>query len=921
MVRKLALAVAIALGSTSMSALGLGLGDIKAKSVLNQTLNADIRLLSVGKGELDGLRVKLASSSAFERAGVDRAYFLSQLKFNAEKRGGHHVINVTSDFPIREPFLNFLVEVNWPKGRLVREYTLLLDPPTTTGRRAPQVSATETAARTTTPAVAKPAPRPPAKPRVSAAPAVRQYGPVRANDTLWAITEKVKHSGVGHMQMMMSLFQANPSAFVGDNVNNLRKGQILRIPDRDEVLSLSRAKAQAMWRAQKESWLADRAPAGAPKAPEVPAKVEDLPLAVTRTVPPTVAAPGQDGQPRRDKKPAPDGQLRIAAPRPEGEGEAGVGETEDSAPIVAELNEKLLLARENAESTRLEAAQLRQRVDDLHAQLRDMQRLLTLKDDQLAQLQKGLADADGFEGDGTEEKALDVARPEAADGPETETADVVMGADDATAADGPDAADGEEIAFDAAGEAVPADEDELAIGAGIDEAADTTVAGVVNPPVSDGDTAGVTPDVASGAEAQPNWFAAISDKLTRSGGVPLIAAAVAGVVALGALFGVVLSRRRRKAAEAAFDQEFDGLSANDYDTQVGTAAPADTSTLSDFAAGDTESLPSDTTDVDPVSEADVYIAYGRYQQAEQMLRQSMDKDPDRLALPHKLLEVYYATRKPAAFVGLAGEMMADGRDRKDPRAWDRVKEMGRELAPDNPIFTAVAGSATVASFAEAAQARGQASSRAQDDIGLSELASGFTLDMDAETIDDDTENLDLTKELEGLSRELEAGGLDDDDSVPLHELESLELDFPETASVGVTGNDGVLQFQDRSSKEQDTADPNALQAELDELSDLSSFEVNMPGVDDIGEAETPTQLHDVVLDIEDDKKEEDLMLDTADQGSMFGEEDVATKLELARAYVDMGDEEGARSILAEVQEEGSAEQKGLARELLQKLGT
>jgi pilus assembly protein FimV len=345
--------------------------------------------------------------------------------------------------------------------------------------------------------------------------------------------------------------------------------------------------------------------------------------------------------------------------------------------------------------------------------------------------------------------------------------------------------------------------------------------------------------------------------------------------------------------------------------------------LSDFVAGDTDSLPPDTTDVDPVSEADVYIAYGRYQQAEQLLRQSMDNDPDRLALPHKLLEVYYATRKPAAFVGLAGEMMADGRDKKDTGAWDRVKEMGRELAPDNPIFTAVAGSATVASFAEAAQARSQTTSASmQDDIGLSELASGFSLDADSETIDGDTDNLDLTKELEGLSRELEAGTLDDDDSIPLHELESLDLDLPETTSIDVTADDDVIPFKGSSLKEKDnTSDPRNLQAELEELSDLSSFEINLTESEQIGDRKPTTQLHDVVLDIEDDKEDEDLLLDTADQGSVFGEEDVATKLELARAYVDMGDEEGARSILAEVQEEGSAEQKGQAREMLQKLGT
>ena len=129
MVRKLALAVSLALGGASISAYGLGLGEIDANSVLNQNFDADIRLLSATEEQLDNLKVRLASPEAFDKAGVDRPFYLSMLRFTP-KQGpdGNLYVQVTSDFPIREPYLNFLIELNWANGRLMREYTMLLEP-------------------------------------------------------------------------------------------------------------------------------------------------------------------------------------------------------------------------------------------------------------------------------------------------------------------------------------------------------------------------------------------------------------------------------------------------------------------------------------------------------------------------------------------------------------------------------------------------------------------------------------------------------------------------------------------------------------------------------------------------------------------------------------------------------------------------
>jgi len=141
MFRRVSLALAIAAALAPLNVQSLGLGEIQSKSYLNQTLDADIQLLSVDPDELDGIKVKLASVEEFKRAGIDRPFVLNSLRFKPVRLpNGKMVIRASSSDPIREPFLNFLVEVNWPKGRLLREYTVLLDPPVTLPRRSPDPS-------------------------------------------------------------------------------------------------------------------------------------------------------------------------------------------------------------------------------------------------------------------------------------------------------------------------------------------------------------------------------------------------------------------------------------------------------------------------------------------------------------------------------------------------------------------------------------------------------------------------------------------------------------------------------------------------------------------------------------------------------------------------------------------------------------
>jgi len=294
---RLSLALALALGSSQ--ALALGLGGIRVSSGLNEPLVAEIPIISSVPAEIDDLKVSLASSEAFDRVGIDRAALLpANLVFTVAKNAsGQPVVRVTTANRLGEPILNFLLEVQWGRGRMLREYTVLLDPPNVAPARiAPAVTApvAETApaaerpmqapARVPTPAAVPPPPMPapaaastpaptpapastpapaqsaaPAPTSVATAPAPTppapapsssisgdRYGPVASGDTLWAIAQQLRpDSSVSMNQTMLALLRANPDAFIGNNINRLKRGAVLRIPTRDELAVLNAAAAAA----------------------------------------------------------------------------------------------------------------------------------------------------------------------------------------------------------------------------------------------------------------------------------------------------------------------------------------------------------------------------------------------------------------------------------------------------------------------------------------------------------------------------------------------------------------------------------------------------------------------------------------------------------------------------------------------------
>ncbi|MBN1239485.1 MAG: hypothetical protein JXB36_13360, partial [Gammaproteobacteria bacterium] len=268
---------ATALLVAPFGAWGLGLGDIELQSALNEPFSAEIELTSATAEELETLRVSLAGLDTFQRYGLERPAELSGLEFRVMRTAdGRGVVRVTSRQPIADPFLTMLVEATWPRGRLLREYTVLLDPPLFSpdlGAEAPIMQAETSAPGQGAGAIPRPTqPAAQGAPSVSslaraASPAAAaslggRYGPVQRSETLWSIASALRPSDVTINQMMFALYEANPSAFDG-NMNVLRRGATLTVPERQQLLATTAAAATAAVSRHESTWAASRGAAAA----------------------------------------------------------------------------------------------------------------------------------------------------------------------------------------------------------------------------------------------------------------------------------------------------------------------------------------------------------------------------------------------------------------------------------------------------------------------------------------------------------------------------------------------------------------------------------------------------------------------------------------------------------------------------------
>ena len=827
--RKLVLAVAVAMASGK--AFALGLGEIKLNSALNEPFSAEIQLITDRPAELEGAMVRLAPQDAFRQAGLEWPAVLGDLKFTVTKEG---VVKVTSSQPVREPFLDFIVQLQWPAGRLLREYTVLLDPPLFSGEKAAPAAAPVTVAPPVSslqaPAVSAVASTPPVAPVIKskstvrpvapattrAAPVAGTYGPTQPSDTAWAVAQQVRPDpNVTVQQAMLALLEANPEAFYGRNVNNLLAGYVLRVPSRELMATVPAQAAEREVSQQYQQWR--QAKSGVPMTADVQKPAQPK----TATSPDAIAAASNTGDQSS--------RLRLAAP---GEAKAtapGVG----NGQSIDKLRNDLSIALESADAARRENEELRSRLSALEGQINSMQRLMTLKDGSLAELQN---------------------QP------------------------------GEEVQAPLPGTA---------------PTAATEVTPSVEPPQSS--QAAPEPAPKPAPTERPAPEPATENDLLAD---PMLFGALGGVALLLLAVAWLVARRRRSeedeetrfepivaeaAAEVAAMQQAARPNTVEAAVAAGQVAPtpqmaavADEVARSAEGAGahtasDLDMMHTAEGDIDPIVEADVYLAYRRYQQAEALIQTALAKEPQRLEFKVKLLEIYYAARNVESFQRAAETLHNELWQNPDDSLWQRVVAMGGELLPNHVLFNGAAspresGAATAGAGA-ALFAAGNATAKSDMDAASADDDDYFGFNT-AETRPSDKahqveESLDLDLNADEAHL-LNGDGLGETVAGSTGEVPDVE-----------TGKDVLAAAAKPSTSKKD-----------DEMSWATE-----PALSDFGNM--------------------DFNLDDAD--FLAGTDVVGTKLDLARAYIDMGDDESAREILKEVLMEGNDQQKLEAQTLSQQL--
>jgi len=832
-VRKLVLAIAAASALSSGMAQALQLGEMTLKSKLNQPLSVEIELLDVGGLTASEITPSLASSQAFVDAGVDRQAFLDDLTFTpVVNPNGRSVVRVTSSKPLPDSYIRFLLQVQWPNGRLMRDYSVLLDPAkfdqqaATTAAPAPRLSA---------PAVSKPA-----------------QHTTTPRDTLWEIAEKHRN-GASVQQTMLAIQALNPSAFVDGNINRLKTGQVLRLPDTVQSTALPQPQAIAEVRAQNEAWRQGRRTAANQAAGKQ--QLDATKRTQAGNAPATTNA--------KDNL----SLVSAEAAKKGGKGKAGDSQA---------LSDKLAMTQEQLDTTRRDNEELKSRAADLQSQLDKLQKLIQLKNDQLARLQA--------------EKA-----------------------DPAAAAPAMSA----QLAADPA--ATP-----------VTPAAPTTPTAVA--PVSEPIKTDAAPATTEGK---------FNELLTN----PIVLGVVGGAAALIALLLLLLVLRHRNARReeekhlrmaralaeepeftSNIDQDlppdsFEGLEVPPPNVKL-AAAPAPAAVSAPVAAPSVASVLSPLAAAvapqnanDALALAQSHIDRGLLNQAADVLEQAIKHEPKRSDLRLKLMEVYGLQNDKDGFVTQERQLVANGENHAQVEQLKARFPAMAVLAAG--VSAAVAAAALDAQYVkELLEDKPAQQSEAFDtdfDLSLDELESASPAELkdDQQTFEsllkEQTQAQAATDELADFDLQLDAPASAQSDDDFLSGLESEMKDVPAVEPPTLTPaalddfelpEDFDLSLADEPEAE---AKPDAFASELNDVNaelDRLSQSLEHPSF----------TAQDAALG--DDEPEFDFL---------SGTNEVATKLDLAQAYIDMGDADGARDILSEVLTEGNEVQRGEAKEMLGRL--
>ena len=861
------------------AAVAAGLGKLTVSSGLGQPLKAEIELLSLKKGEADSLSVRLPSAEAFRKANIDYSGALLSVKFSIEQRGeGRYVVVLNSTQPMNEPFLDLLVELDWATGRLVREYVFLLDPPEYKG---PQAAPAMAAPATGTPAIkpvempkqsespapmpvpgrslAVPAPGRAATPTAAASGASKSYE-VKEGDTLTKIANDNRTDRVSLQQMLIALYRSNADEFDDNNINRIRAGRILNIPDMDTAATVDQDEAMRTVLAHGTAFNEYRRKLGAAvtAAPEsaeqrgqsasgkITARVEDKPAA------------------------AEDAKDQLKLSKAEEAGKPG-------AKLSPQGLQEDLVAKEKA------LKEANERIVMLEKNVQDMQKLIELKSQSGAQLQQQAETA-------AAPKAVESAKaPEAPKAEGTIKAPESPKTAEAAKAEG--AATVETVAAPKPAPKPPAPKAPL------------KKIKALPPPA---------PEPSLIDEILGNEMA-----LYGGGGALLLLFGGYGYYAWRRKKTLQLESSIMGAPSLAADSVFGAAGAAKVDTgpsevqaefNQGGAAPA-----------------IDTEEVDPIAEADVYMAYGRDTQAEEILKEALSKNPSRQPIRAKLLEIY-ANRKDAKTFGAVAAEIHAATNGEGPE-WQRAVTLGAQLDPGNPLYggmvtgvTAQAADTQVVPPVEAAPdlvldvgGTPEPSPGLDFDLGVSETA----LEVTVAPATDVTANLAFDLDLGGDQKEAETAPAEQQPppvvgaaprpgsgagEPPADAVSSIDFDFE------LPGSGAVAPGRAESAPAAAAPVPAAKEGgggmDFDFNLDLPAEKEEAPSA--------PLDLSTINLDLGSPGE-------TAAAPDAHWQE-VATKLDLAKAYQEMGDKDGARELLNEVLKEGDAAQQEQAQAMLAPLG-
>lgn len=964
MATAVAVALAILSGGGVTSAEAAGLGRLTVQSALGQPLRAEVEVTSVSPDEAESLKARIASPEAFSRVGLQYKEALSGVRMDVENRGGRYFIKVTSSRPINDPFVDLVVELSWASGTFSREYTFLLDPPTQQNANqanrsgnAPVAGAATAAAatgaaasgsnavRTIDPATGRlvnqergaqgrsqaasqptEAKQQPAAQAKGGRDASSEGGTVTVGqgETLGMIAARVRPASATLDQTIVAIYRTNPTAFIQNNPNLIRQGRTLTIPSEGEIAAIDSTEAGRQlrmaardFRSYKER-MAGTTPevatgnGSSTASGAISAKVDD-------------ERGGQAGS-----------QDRLELSRSEG------GKDEQGSAVGAR-DAEAQVAREAA------LKEANSRIAELEKNVGALKSMLELKDKSLADLQAQLEKARvaGAQVSGTvaaaataaADKARDAAskvadkaaaEKAAAEKAVAEKAAQTKAAADKLAAEAKAAADkvaaekaaAEKAAADKAAAEKAAAEKEAADKAAADKAAAEKAAAEKaaaeqdqSKPAEGADKDAVeraAADAKAEVERVTNGDADKSKDMPKpapvndgeeQGGLieglsqnSLLLPGL-GVAALAAGLGFWMLRRRRREDDGFSDSiSADEFSANSL---FGTTGGQSVDTMTGASTQITTISESTPTEVDPIAEAEVYIAYGRETQAEEILREALKRQPERQAIRLKLLEIYSGRKDTVAFGQMAREMhdMTGGLNEE----WSKVVQMGAALDPDNALYgdgTAdLAAPSPVAS--PAADVGGMAAAGA---AAVAAGVAGMAAAAEPQHAEPEAPAVSSPSMDEGLAFD---GGY----NKPAAEAESKPVQtFQSTRSGPLSAMPGV---------ELPSLDLDA-PLDLDEgpstVTDLN-IDTTITESLDMGHASggEGDGLGAIGLDLSPSTISGPITMSGAASSQW---QEMASKLDLASAYVEIGDKEGARELLEEVINGGDAAQQQRARELL-----